>query len=154
MDSRFREDTRDAVLAFRKVRGLPRVETVDRAVWRALATATAAACTRPTGSHIEVDKGKQLLYEVRQGRVVRVMHVSTGATGNTPVGRWRVYWKQPGYNSIGMYYSLYFLGGFAIHGYYTVPTYPASHGCVRVPIWFAEGLYDRWPNGATVWVFA
>jgi hypothetical protein len=153
IDARFREDTRDAVLAFRKVRGLPRIESVDRAVWRSLATATRPRARVPTGNHIEVDKGRQVLYEVRGGQVVRVMHVSTGATGNTPVGRWRVYWKDAGYNSIGMYYSLYFLRGFAIHGYHSVPTYPASHGCVRVPIWFAKSLYDRWRSGAVVYVF-
>ena len=34
-----------------------------------------------------------------------------------------------------LYYPSYFLRGFAVHGYVDVPTYPASHGCVRIPIW-------------------
>ena len=97
-----------------------------------------------------MDKTRQVLFEVRKGRVRRIVHVSTGATGNTPVGRWRVYLKTPGYNSLGMYYSLYFLRGFAIHGYASVPPYPASHGCVRLPLWFAPGIYARWPVGAKV----
>ena len=44
------------------------------------------------------------------------------------------------------------LRGFAIHGYASVPPYPASHGCVRVPLWAAPGLYARWPVGSIVLV--
>jgi lipoprotein-anchoring transpeptidase ErfK/SrfK len=82
--------------------------------------------------------------------VRKVIHVSTGATGNTPVGLWHVYRKTPGCNALGMYCSLYFLRGFAIHGYASVPPYPASHGCARLPAWFAPRLYARWPVGAKV----
>ena len=39
--------------------------------------------------------------------------------------------QEPGYNSHGMYYSFYFYGGYAVHGYESVPDYPASHGCIR-----------------------
>jgi lipoprotein-anchoring transpeptidase ErfK/SrfK len=35
-----------------------------------------------------------------------------------------------------------------------VPPYPASHGCVRIPLWFAPGLYSRWPVGTTIRVYA
>ena len=154
VDGRFGVDTADAVLAFRKVRGLARVSSVDRAMWRALTTARPPQPRVRGGDHIEVDKTRQVLFEVRGGQVVRAVHVSTGATGNTPVGTWRVYWKDAGYNSLGMYYSLYFLRGFAMHGYNPVPTYPASHGCVRVPIWYAVGLFNRWPVGTTVRIFA
>jgi len=53
-----------------------------------------------------------------------------------------------------MYYSIYFLRGFAIHGYHSVPTYPASHGCVRTPLWFARGFYNRWGRiGVRIVVF-
>ena len=114
------------------------------AVWRALERTRTPRAARP-GSHIEVDKARQVLFEVRSGRVVRIVHVSTGATGNTPVGSWRIYAKTPGFNSLGMYDSMYFLRGFAVHGYASVPPYPASHGCVRVPLWVAPGLYARWP---------
>jgi lipoprotein-anchoring transpeptidase ErfK/SrfK len=50
--------------------------------------------------------------------------------------------------------SSYFIRGYAIHGYASVPTYPASHGCVRTPLWFAPGFYARWSIGASVYVFA
>ncbi|HET8755823.1 MAG TPA: L,D-transpeptidase family protein [Solirubrobacteraceae bacterium] len=149
VDATYDDDTRDAVLAFQKVEGLARDGAVGPQVWRTLRRAhTPHAAAR--GTHIEVDKTRQVLFEVSKGRVIAVVHVSTGATGNTPVGRWRVYRKTPGYNALGMYYSLYFLRGFAIHGYASVPPYPASHGCVRLPLWFAPGLYSRWGIGARV----
>lgn len=46
-----------------------------------------------------------------------------------------------------------FHGNFAIHGWADVPRYPASHGCVRVPIWAADWLYDRSPVGERVYVY-
>ena len=83
-----------------------------------------------------------MLFVVRDGQVALVVHVSTGATGNTPLGHWRFYSKVPGYNAKEMYYSSFFVGGFAIHGYHSVPPYPASHGCVRIPIWVAYRIYS------------
>jgi peptidoglycan hydrolase-like protein with peptidoglycan-binding domain len=152
-DRRFGSDTRDAVLAFEKLRGLRRDGVADPSVWRALRDARVPRPAVERGDHIEVDKARQVLFEVRRGRVVKVIHVSTGATGNTPVGRWRIYRKSPGLNSLSMYYSMYFLRGFATHGYPSVPPWPASHGCVRLPNWFAPGFYSRWELGDVVWVF-
>jgi hypothetical protein len=149
----FGSDTRDAVYAFEKVEGLGRDGVVDLRLWRRLLNARTPRAAVRRGSYVQVDKSRQVLFEVRRGKVVRIMHVSTGATGNTPVGRWRIYRKSPGTNSLGMYYSLYFLRGFAIHGYASVPTFPASHGCVRVPMWYAFGLYSRWSLGDVVRVF-
>lgn len=145
--------TADAVLAFQKVHGLPLTGSVDRRFWQVLSASGPPSARIPSGDHIEVDKTRQLLFEVRQGKVVSVSRVSTGATGNTPVGHWHVYAKGPGFNAKGMYDSLFFVGEFAIHGYYSVPSYPASHGCVRTPIWFASGLYSRWGIGTSVYVF-
>jgi N-acetylmuramoyl-L-alanine amidase len=147
-------DTYEAILAFQKVHGMPRTGRVSRDVWRALGRAHIPKARVAKGSHVEVSKTLQVLYEVRKGKVVRIVHVSTGATGNTPVGKWHVYGKVPGLNSHGMYYSLFFTGAFAIHGYASVPPYPASHGCVRTPMWFAPGFYDRWAVGTRVYIFA
>ena len=145
-------DTRDAVLAFQKVHGLPRTGQMDRHGWRVLARARTPRARVPRGNHIEVDKARQLLLEVRGGRVVSVVHVSTGATGNTPLGWWRVYRKATGWDGV-LWYPMYFLRGFAIHGYPSVPTYPASHGCVRLPMWVAARLYARHAHGSTVYVY-
>ena len=79
----------------------------------------------------------------------RVVHVSTGATGNTPVGTYHVYRKVGGWDWV-LWYPLYFLRGFAIHGYPSVPAYPASHGCVRIPMWIAPSLFANHGFGTTV----
>ena len=36
-----------------------------------------------------------------------------------------------------------FIGNFAIHGYAPVPPYPASHGCIREPIWACYWVFDH-----------
>ena len=152
VDAVYAGDTRDAVLAFQKVHGLPRTGRVDTRTWHAISSARAPA-PRFRGSHVEVYKGRQVAFEVRKGRVVSITHVSTGATGNTPLGTWHVYRKVTGWDWI-LWYPLYFLRGFALHGYPSVPAYPASHGCVRLPMWYAPGFHARWPYGATVRIFA
>jgi hypothetical protein len=152
-NSSFGADTYQSVLAFQKVHWMSRTGRVGRAVWRKLGSARIPRARDDRGDHIEVDKARQVLFEVRSGKVVRVMHVSTGATGNTPLGRWRVYYKSPGLLPSGMYYSLFWFRGFAIHGYHSVPAWPASHGCVRIPMWQAPRLFYRWNVGTTVYVY-
>jgi N-acetylmuramoyl-L-alanine amidase len=152
VDSTYGHDTAEAVLAFQKVHGLPRTGRVEPWLWRRLATATIPR-PRRAGSYIEVDKSRQVLFVVRQGVVAKAVHVSTGATGNTPIGTWHVYRKVPGWDWV-LWYPMYFLRGFAIHGYPSVPVYPASHGCVRVPMWIAPTLFDSHRFGATVSVYA
>lgn len=151
VDGRFADDDAAAVLAFQKVQGLPRTGRVDRAVWRRLATATTPRA-RFGGTHVEVDKRRQVLFEVRGGKVALVVHVSTGATGNTPLGVWHVYRRVTGWDWV-LYFPTYFVGGFAIHGYPDVPAYPASHGCVRVPLWVAPRLYAMNRSGEAVYVY-
>jgi hypothetical protein len=154
VDRYYGSDTYAAVLAFQKVHGLARTGRARGDFWRQLASAHVPRAFVPSGTHLEISKRKQVMFEVVDGRVARAIHVSTGATGNTPVGRWRVYRLGPGFNALGMYYSLYFLRGFAIHGYRSVPPWPASHGCVRTPLWFARGFYARWARlGTRVFVF-
>jgi cell wall hydrolase len=149
----------DAVYAFQKVNGLPRTGVVDDRFWHALSSPRAA---RPRfaspGSHLEVNKGLQVLYVVRSSRVGLIVPISTaGVPGTfTPVGRFAVYRKVVGFDPspLGTLYDpLYFTGGYAIHGNPSVPPYPASHGCVRVPMWVAPYLYRTVPYGATVYVY-
>ena len=152
VDGAYGSDTYEAVLAFQKTHGLPRTGRTTPGLWQRLRRARVPAPRIMSGTRLEVDKSRQLLLEVRGGRVVAAVHVSTGATGNTPLGRWRVYRKVAGWDWI-LWYPMYFLRGFAIHGYPSVPPYPASHGCVRVPMWFAPGLFARHPYGTTVYVY-
>jgi L,D-transpeptidase catalytic domain/Putative peptidoglycan binding domain len=146
-------DTAQAVLAFQKVHGLARTGRMTPELWRRLTRSRTPKARVPRGDHIEISKTHQTIYEVRKGEVVNVIHTSTGATGNTPVGTFRVYYKDAAYNGVGMYYSLFFLRGFAIHGYHSVPAWPASHGCARIPLWIAPGLYSRWGHGTKIVVF-
>ena len=143
----------EAVLAFQKVHGLARTGRVGPALWKRLRRADSPRPRYSGRPHLEVDKRRQVLFEVRGARVVRVVHVSTGATGNTPIGHWRVYRKVVGWDWV-LWYPMYFLRGFAIHGYPSVPPWPASHGCVRVPMWLAVGLRERWGRGSIVRVYA
>jgi hypothetical protein len=151
VDGRYDLDTVEAVYAFQRLHGLSPTGRTDARLWQLLGSA-ATPSARYRGTHIEVDKARQVLLVVRSGVVVRVVHVSTGATGNTPLGRWHVYRKVPGFDWV-LYYPMYFLRGFAIHGYPSVPPYPASHGCVRVPMWIAQSLYDGHDHGTTVMVY-
>ena len=52
-----------------------------------------------------------------------------------------------------MYDSSFFLGAFAIHGFYSVPAYPASHGCVRMPMWIAPTIFASNDYGETVYIY-
>jgi len=153
IDGYYGQDDYDAVTAFEKVNGMSRDGVAGPAVWNRLENATIPRPRYPSGDHIEVDKSRQVLFDVRGGKVVKILPVSTGATGNTPTGTFHVYSKEPGYNQKLMYYSMYFLGNFAVHGYPDVPAYPASHGCVRIPIWVAVSMYDTHGYGTTVIIY-
>ena len=152
VDGYYGMDDLDAVTAFQKLHGLPRTGTVDARVWRELQRAQTPGARYP-GDHVEVSKGRQVLFLVRNGKVALVVPVSTGATGNTPLGHWRVYSRVPGYNAKAMYYSSFFVGGFAIHGYASVPPYPASHGCVRIPLWVAYRVFSLIDYGTAVYIY-
>jgi PKD repeat protein len=151
VDGYFGSDTYDGVLAFQKVNDLARTGRIDAALWRRILHAHTPRA-RYRGTHVEVDKTRQVLFEVRDGKVALVVQVSTGATGNTPLGVWHVYRRVAGFDWV-LYYPTYFLRGFAIHGYPSVPPYPASHGCVRVPMWVAQRLYGLNAYGATIYVY-
>jgi peptidoglycan hydrolase-like protein with peptidoglycan-binding domain len=152
VDGYYGQDDVDAITAFQKLHGLARTGSVDTRVWAELARATVPRA-RYSGDHIEVDKGLQVLFVVRAGEVALVSTVSTGATGNTPLGHFHVYSKVPGYNAKEMFYSSFFIGGFAIHGYHSVPAYPASHGCVRIPLWLAVRVYSQIDYGTSVYIY-
>jgi PKD repeat protein len=149
----------DAVYAFQKVHGLPRTGVVDARFWRALSNPRVPIprFAQPA-EHIEVNKGLQVLYVVQASRVALIVPISTaGVVGTyTPVGRFAVYRKVVGFDPspLGTLYDpLYFTGGYAIHGNPSVPPYPASHGCVRIPMWLAPQLYRTVPYGETVYVY-
>jgi hypothetical protein len=95
--------------------------------------------------------------------VSRILPVSTGSDERfcsegycryavTPRGAYSVYRAASGWETgpLGdLYNPLYFNGGIAFHGAYSVPGYPASHGCVRIPMnaaeWFPAKVGIGWP---------
>ena len=89
------------------------------------------------------------------GDVERIYPTSSGKPSTPTVrGSFRVYSKTPGYNAHLMYYSAFFIRGYAIHGYSDVPAYNASHGCLRVPIPDAQAIYDWVRLGTPVDVYS
>lgn len=96
------------------------------------------------GHHAEGNLGKQLLALADGGAVRYIFPISSGKPSTpTVLGDFRVYQRSPGYLPDGMYYSSFFIGGYAIHGYDPAPDFPASHGCMRLPIADAIPAY-RW----------
>jgi peptidoglycan hydrolase-like protein with peptidoglycan-binding domain len=151
------EGTEQAVIAFRKLTGLARVSSTDARVLRLLRAGAGRFQVRypRDGRHVEANLARQVLAEIEPGgRVHRIYTISSGKPSTpTVLGRFRVYLKTPGVNSEGMVDSNYFIRGYAIHGYPEVPTYAASHGCLRVPIPDAAGIYAWVQVGTPVDVY-
>ena len=148
--------TSRAVLAFRKVTGMARTSNASLPVMRALARGRGAfKVRRPDhGRHIEADLSRQVIALIDRGRVRRIYPTSSGAPSTpTIIGSFRVYRKTPGTNALGMVHSAYFIRGYATHGYRSVPTYPASHGCLRLPIPDARSVFDWIEIGTRVDVY-
>jgi hypothetical protein len=153
-DRRFGYDTADALRAFNKIEGRARLGTVDGATWAALARANVAKPRyRTKGFHIEVDQTRQVLLMVKDGKVTAVLHVSTGAGNATRDGTFHVFRKLAGYSPGRLYYPSYFDGLRALHGWPEVPTYNASHGCARLPMWSATWVYGKADIGTTIHVY-
>lgn len=169
--------TVQAVMAFQKWAGLPATTVVDNATAIALNTQLCRpAAGRSSGSLLEVDKGKQIIYVIQDGQMKYIFNTSTGngrsydeedkkAAGNrvigiatTPTGTFHTYRESNELRyegSLGTLYRPKFVtGGVAVHGAPRVPNYPASHGCIRVTnqamdlIW-GENLL---PLHSTVWI--
>ena len=153
---RFTDATSRAVKAFRKVNGMARTYAATPDIFKKLADGKGAFKLRYPGAgrHVETDISRQVMVLADKGKPQRTYHISSGAPG-TPSdrGRYTFYRKDPGYNAIGMYYSVYYNRGEATHGYKSVPNYPASHGCLRNPIPDAKSIYN-WINlGDDIWVY-
>ena len=149
--------TQRAVLAFRKMVGLVRNEVADSSVFAALAAGKGAFTIRYPlhGRHIEADLTHQVLALIGADGVVQRLYPISSGNPSTPtaLGSFAVYYKTHGINNLGMVDSSYFNGGDAIHGYAEVPTYAASHGCLRCPIPDALSIYAWATVGTPVDVY-
>lgn len=150
----FDRRTADGLIAFNKVQGRSRVGYVTDSTWRALANPKLPkARFNSPKSHIEVDQTKQVMYRVRNGKIITIMHVSTGAGNATRDGTFRFWYRLPGYSPKRLYYPSFFDGERAIHGWPSVPTYNASHGCVRIPMWTAVWMFNKIEIGDTIRIY-
>jgi len=74
----------------------------------------------------------------------------------TPTGTFKVQRKIKGWrlSSLGpLYYPSYIVNGIAVHGSLSIPTRPASHGCIRVPMYAAKELSALMPVGMEVVIY-
>jgi L,D-transpeptidase catalytic domain len=153
----FDEGTGQALIAYRKMTGLERIAYAGRQVFELLARRAGSFHVRypRDGRHVEANLTKQVLAEIESGGRVRKIYMMSSGKPSTPtvLGRYQVYLKTPGENSEGMVDSNYFIRGYAIHGYAEVPTYAASHGCLRVPIPDAPAIYAWVQVGTPVDVY-
>jgi lipoprotein-anchoring transpeptidase ErfK/SrfK len=105
---------------------------------------------------ITIDIANQVAFVFKGSQLVGVTNVSTGKKGHpTPLGFWTINWKRPMYRSRKYDNApMPFMQniddkGIAIHGGVT-PGYPASHGCIRLPMAFAKQLYTLTKPGDKV----
>jgi peptidoglycan hydrolase-like protein with peptidoglycan-binding domain len=153
---RYDDATGRAVLAFRKVNGMARVETPSTSIFRKLFRGKGGFTLRypKAGRHVEFDWSRQVLVFAQNGKPVRIYHASSGKPSTPTVfGTFHFYSKTPGTNAEGMVDSNYFIRGYAVHGYAEVPPYAASHGCIRVPIPDAASIYGWIRLGETIFVY-
>lgn len=139
IDGVFGQNTYHAVVAFQKVQRLARDGIVGPATWSKLASPFRPKPRYPKSrSSLEVNLTRQVLYYVSDRSVTRILDASTGKPATpTPAGRFTIVRRINGWHRspLGyLYRPNYFYKGYAIHGYTSVPAYPASHGCVRITI--------------------
>ncbi|HSE18289.1 MAG TPA: L,D-transpeptidase family protein [Pyrinomonadaceae bacterium] len=167
VDGRFDAGTKSALIAFQKWEGRAITGKLTLEELEAIRNGVAPGPRDAGYAHVEVDVDRQVLMLIDEEGAVRVLPVSTGndkefmdqgqmSVAYTPRGRFVVYDKTYGWENgdLGsVYYANYISGGVAIHGYLTVPTTPASHGCIRIPMFAAREVSRLLPVGTIVLVY-
>ena len=152
----FTDRTSREVLAYRKVNGMARTERAGKGLVKDVFGGRGGYHVRypGAGEHAEVPLSKQVLVLAKGNKPFAIYPVSTGKPSTpTVTGHYHFYLRSPGYNSEGMYYSFYWHNGYAVHGYAEVPTYAASHGCVRTYIADQPRIYYQLHYGESIFVF-
>ena len=160
--------SRNALIAFQKVQRAKATGRLTRAEYNALSVAFPPR-PRELGEHIEVDLARQVLFLVDAGgKVGNILPISSGSGKTfhengypethavTPCGHLEVYAKASGWKTspLGeMHNPMYIVGGIAIHGSQDVPAYPASHGCIRIPMFASNVLPRMVPKNTPVYVY-
>jgi peptidoglycan hydrolase-like protein with peptidoglycan-binding domain len=167
IDGIFDPASHSALIAFQKWEGRPITGQITIEELEAIRTGAPPKARDIGYAHVEVDLDRQVLLVVNDAGGVRVLPVATGneksfvdegqeSVAHTPRGRFIVYEKEVGWHtgSLGAIYDANFIsGGIAIHGSRNVPTQPASHGCIRVPMFAAREVSKLLKLGTIVLVY-
>ena len=167
VDGQFGPATRSSLIAFQKWEGRPVTGQLTLDELEAIRTSAPPKARELGYAHVEVDLDRQVLLMVNDEGGVRVLPVSTGSGKSfmdegkrsiayTPRGRFIVYDKGVGWEKgpLGwVYYANDISGGVAIHGSRSVPIEPASHGCIRIPMFAAREVSKLLKLGTIVLVY-
>lgn len=167
VDGVFDAGSQSALIAFQKWTGRNVTGKLNVDELTAIQHADAPTPRDSGYPHVEVDLDRQLLLIIGENGNVRILPVSSGSgesfiddgqtsVAYTPRGRFVVYDKIDGWDHgpIGsLYYPNYISGGVAIHGSRNVPNHPASHGCIRFPMFAARAVSELTPLGTIVLVY-
>jgi lipoprotein-anchoring transpeptidase ErfK/SrfK len=126
----------------------------------------------PNRTEVDIPRQTLTLYDHGQPRLLATMSSGSGEThccttpkdnptervcevASTPGGRFTYCLHRPGWD-VGVLGGLYnpfcFNQGVAVHGYQSAPVGPASHGCVLIPMHFAEYFPTLVRRGDPVYV--
>jgi len=144
------------VLAYRKVNGMSRSMRAGAGLVKKVYAGKGGYEVRHPGAgeHVEAPLSKQVLVFTKGDKPFAIYPISSGKSSTpTVTGHYEFIRTEPGYNSHGMYYSFYFYGGYAVHGYESVPDYPASHGCLRTFIADQPEIYNRIFFGEDIFIW-
>jgi peptidoglycan hydrolase-like protein with peptidoglycan-binding domain len=169
VDDVYDQNTAYAVMAFQKVHGLERTGRATDDVLAALATAKTPPPLVPNGgeNRVEIDIPRQVLFLYKANTLQKILTISSGNNKRfcsegwcrravTPGGSYGFYRQGRGWETgpLGSLYNpVYFNGGIAVHGSRSVPAYPASHGCIRIPMSSAEWFPSQVHLGMPVHVY-
>ncbi|HEV2858679.1 MAG TPA: L,D-transpeptidase [Solirubrobacterales bacterium] len=144
------------VLAYRKVNDMSRSMRAGAGLVKSVFAGRGGYEVRHPGAgeHLEAPLSKQVLVFAKGDKPFAIYPISSGKPSTpTVTGHFEFIRQEPGYNSHGMYYSFYFYGGYAVHGYNSVPDYPASHGCLRTFIADQPEIYNRIHFGEDIFIW-
>jgi peptidoglycan hydrolase-like protein with peptidoglycan-binding domain len=168
VDGTFSQDTSYAVVAAEKLMGLPRDGIIGPLVKLGLEHFKyQPARPRAEGDRVEVDLDTQVITVYKNWQPILLTTTSTGSGAHfcggtdgcqyaiTPTGHFHFQYLHSGWDKgkLGsMWNPYYFNGGIAIHGLASVPNYPASHGCARIPMDIANYFPTLVTKGESVYV--
>ncbi len=173
VDGVYGREVAAAVVAVKKLAGVDRTDVWAPDDWKI--ELDHSAILQRHGDEldrIEIDLNRQVMFVIRAGSIAAVVPMSSGngeqywsknggpgggiVRATTPQGDFKLFKHIDGWrkNYLGsLYKPWYFTPYYAVHGSSSVPAHPASHGCVRVPLWEADHLDSLFELGLPVHIW-